>query len=314
MIVFNHLANHLRIKQIGEISTSENGGGSLRFLGRTIERKPSSRTLAVKLDDAYLDSVFESYQISNSAASRPPPDLRPILDSEKKADPISQEAALKYRAALGKLSWITGMPEPTDAHEHAMRAVLRWLRGFKSMQQCIPSPQAKPFDTDSQKLIMYRDASWAPLRMLRRRSISGCVTFYRGSVAKGFSRIQQIVATSSCEAELSALAERMQEAIGLSRISRHVFFDTHSQITSLHGGVQFAETIHRLINFLFENEHGPEGRSKVEIECRCDSQGIIRAIRVLSASGLQRRSRHVELRIFFLPGPYIEAIYRVDLG
>ena len=101
----------------------------------------------MKLDDTYLDSVFESYQISN-AASRPPPDLRPILDNENKADPISQEAALKYRAALGKLSWMsqtmvflciycallaTGMAEPTDAHEHAMRAVLRWLRSLKSM-------------------------------------------------------------------------------------------------------------------------------------------------------------------------------------
>lgn len=310
MIVFNHLANHLRIKQTGEINSSEHGGGSLRFLGRTIERKPSSRTLTVKLDDTYLDSIFESYQISN-AASRPPPDLRPILDNESKADPISQEAALKYRAALGKLSWMsqtmvflciycallaTGMAEPTDAHEHAMRAVLRWLRSLKSMQQCFPSPEAKPFDTDSHKLIMYCDASWAPLRMLRRRSISGCVTFYRGSVVKGFSRIQQIVATSSCEAELSALADCMQEAIGLSRISQHFFFDTHSQITSLHEGVRHAEAIHRLINFLFETEHITEERPKVEIECRCDSQA---AIRVLSASGLQRRSRHVELRICF---------------
>jgi hypothetical protein len=62
MIVFNHLANHLRIKQTAEINTSENGGGSLRFLGRTIERKPSSRTLTVKLDDAYLDNL--SYLIS----------------------------------------------------------------------------------------------------------------------------------------------------------------------------------------------------------------------------------------------------------
>ena len=63
----------------------------------------------------------------------------------------------------------TGMAQPTDAHEHAMRAVLRWLRGLKSMQQCFPSPESKPFNTYSQKLIMYYDASWAPLRMLRRR-------------------------------------------------------------------------------------------------------------------------------------------------
>ena len=56
------------------------------------------------------------------------------------------------------------------------------------------------------------------------------------------------------------------------------------------------EAIHRLINFLFEAEQESGGRSKVEIECRCDSQA---AIRVLSASGLQRRSRHVELRICF---------------
>ena len=61
MIVFNHPANHLKIEQTGGINTSENGGGSLRFLGHTTERKPNSRTLTVKLDDAYLDSVSESY-------------------------------------------------------------------------------------------------------------------------------------------------------------------------------------------------------------------------------------------------------------
>ena len=90
---------------------------------------------------------------------------------------------------------------------------------------------------------------------------------------------------------------------GLSRISQHVFFDTHSQIASLHEGVQHAEAIHRAINFLFETEHGPEGRSKVEIKCRCGSEA---AIRVLSCFVGFRTAAEISPRgigNLFLPGP-----------
>ena len=50
------------------------------------------------------------------------------------------------------------------------------------------------------------------------------VAFFKGSIVKAFCRVQSLVALSSCEAELSSIAESVQEAIGLARLTDHLKF------------------------------------------------------------------------------------------
>ena len=308
MFVFDYLSKSLKVKKTGLIKTSKAGGGSLRFLGRTIERKPKQSRITVRLDSTYLDSTFEAFQIARGTDT--PPDLRPILDEEKpeKNECLTAEAVTRYRAALGKLGWMTqtflhlsiyysllatGMSEPLMKHEHALRSLLRWLYNHRNFVQHFPAPEFS-FGQDhpsGSKIVIYSDASWAPLRSFKRRSISGMAAFHKGSLVKAFSRIQSIVATSSCEAELSAIAECVQESVGLNRLAEHL--STQAQVESLMDSVCSAVGFNQLFIHLF-------GLSKDEpiapVEIRTDSQA---AIRVLQASGLQRRSRHVELRICF---------------
>ena len=107
MFVFDYLSKSLKVKKTGLIKTSKAGGGSLRFLGRTIERKPKQSRITVRLDSTYLDSTFEAFQIVRGTDT--PPDLRPVLDEEKpeKNECLTAEAVTRYRAALGKLGWMT---------------------------------------------------------------------------------------------------------------------------------------------------------------------------------------------------------------
>ena len=150
---------------------------------------------------------------------------------------------MRYRAALGKLSWMsqtyvfinvyiallaTGMATPQDRHEKAMRSALKFMKSQKGIYQRFPSPEGTIEELEAQRLVIYYDASWAPMHFLKRRSISGACVFYRGSIIKAFTRLHQVVALSSCEPELSALA------MGIKRISEHLFLETHAHVTNIH--------------------------------------------------------------------------------
>ena len=224
-------------------------------------------------------------------------------------EPLTAEAVTRFRAALGRLGWMTqtclhlsiyysllatGMSEPLVKHEQALRSLLRWLHSHRSFVQHFPSPEFQFSDDNmnsGSKIVIYSDASWAPLRSLKRRSISGMAAFYKGSLVKAFSRIQSIVATSSCEAELSAIAECVQESVGLNRLAEHL--STQAHVEGLIDSMCSAVTFNKLFIHLFGIN---KDDAVIPVEIRTDSQA---AIRVLQASGLQRRSRHVERRICF---------------
>ena len=163
------------------------------------------------------------------------------------------------------------MSKPLDKHEKAMRLLLRLLRSQIGIQQ-------------------------------RFRSITGACFFYRGSVIKAFSRLQQAVALSSCEAELSAPAESIQESMGMRGISEHLFLETHCHISHAYDALRASETFEGFMNHLLfgvqsQDETCEENTViESEVKIRTDSQA---AVRVLSSPGLQRRSRHVELRVCF---------------
>ena len=233
--VQDHLALHLKVKRTGLIERSFEGGGSLRFLGRNIERKTNSKEITISLDEKYLDGMFEAYSIS--IASTNPPGLRLILEDSSESDELSPDAAMRYRAALGKLSWMsqtydfinvyiallaTGMATPKDRHEKAMRSVLKFMKTQKGIYQRFPSPEATIEEQQAQRLVIYCDASWAPMRFFKRRSMSGACVFCCGSIIKAFTRLQPVVVLSSCKSELSALAECFQKSIGIKRISEHL--------------------------------------------------------------------------------------------
>ena len=275
--IFAIYSSQLTVKETGRIQSSAFGGGHLKFLGRHIQRDPGDKSLRLWVESTYLDTCFSDFNLTKG--TEVPPDLRPVLDDDSPGGqvPLTEEAVTRYKSCLGKLSWLaqsrcdltiyamllaTGMSKPLARHEKALRMVLRWLLTQMSIHQSFPAPELPITDGHSDGLVAFCDASWAPLLTLKRRSISGSYVFYRGSLVKAYSRLQVLIALSSCEAELAAIAECGVELAGIKRMVEHVV-----------------------------------GRPIEASVIYTDSQA---AVRVAYNQGLSRKSRHLEIRIFWV--------------
>ena len=278
-IVFDLLAKHVKIRETGRIPLSSAKNGSLRFLGRTISRKAGDAALYLSVDPDYMDECFREFGIEKGSTTFP--DIRPAIEETIEQEPISAEAHARFRRILGRLSWMcqtrldllvlvgllsTGQASPKPGHEKALRMVLRYLITDMKVGQRFPTEGELPDYAET--LLVYTDAGFAPMRSTNRRSITGVCLVYRGVLLKAFSRHQGSVTLSSCEAELSAGQEGIQEGLGLSR------------------------TVFQVLKAL--------GLVQVTSLCLAWLTDSLSGKMILEASDLQRRSRHVEIRICWL--------------
>ena len=177
-----------------------------------------------------------------------------------------------HRRLVGRLLILVGLlsmgqASPKPGHEKALRMVLRYLITDMKVGQRFPTEGELPDYAET--LLVYTDAGFAPMRSTNRRSITGVCLVYRGVLLKAFSRHQGSVTLSSCEAELSAGQEGIQEGLGLSR--------TVFQVLKALGLVQVTS-----LCLAWLTDYSLSGKM------------------ILEASDLQRRSRHVEIRICWL--------------
>jgi len=273
-LVTDTLNHELKIKETGRITKT---GGRIVFLGREIERQGGH--LRMRVPPKYMESLFETDFCKDLKALSSPPDLVKIVEKGR-ADPekdglLTEAAAMRYRAVLGRIAWwgqsrpdlarwmsilSQGQSKPTACFEHALRQVIRFLKGQYLCWHYF-GPGSEVPDGGSATLDVYADASWAPQASLGRRSVSGIAIFYRGCLIKGISRVQGCVSLSSCEAELRAILTAVQESEGLATL-----------IGQLAG-------------------------SKVEIRLHTDSSS---ARAVLLNRGLSRRVRHLDIAVCYL--------------
>ena len=266
--VFDEIMKCVKVRQTGFIGVKE--GGSLKFLGRLLYRTLKSVKLYMQVDPTYRDGAFQELDLEKTKGT----DIIPDLKNH------SAEAHSRYRRVLGRLAWLaqtrqdlllhcsllaSGQASPKQGHEKALRALLRYLKSDMNVAQAFPAgddpdPLGESFEVLSGKLVVYSDAAFAPMRALQRRSISGCVIMYCGCLIKAFARHQASV-TLSCEAELAAIQGAVQEAIGIQRTLRFVV------------------------------------KRDLTIELRTDSMS---GKQLLEASDVERRSRHIEIRIEWL--------------
>ena len=226
-----------------------------------------------------MDECFREFGIEKGSTTFP--DIRPAIEETIEQEPISAEAHARFRRILGRLSWMrqtrldllvlvgllsTGQASPKPGHEKALRMVLRYLIADMKVGQRFPTEGELPDYAET--LLVYTGAGFAPMRSTNRRSITGVCLVYRGVLLKAFSRHQGSVTLSSCEAELSAGQEGIQEGLGLSR------------------------TVFQVLKAL--------GLVQVTSLCLAWLTDSLSGKMILEASDLQRRSRHVEIRICWL--------------
>ena len=275
-IVFDLLAKHVKTRETGRIPLASAKDG---FLGRTISRKAGDAALYLSVDPDYMDECFREFGIEKGSTTFP--DIRPAIEETIDQEPISAEAHARFRRILGRVSWMcqtrldllvlvgllsTGQASPKPGHEKALRMVLRYL--ITDMKVGLRFPTEGELPDYAETLLVYTDAGFAPMRSTNRRSITGVCLVYRGVLLKAFSRHQGSVTLSSCEAELSAGQEGIQEGFGLSR------------------------TVFQVLKAL--------GLVQVTSLCLAWLTDSLSGKMILEASDLQRRSRHVEIRICWL--------------
>ena len=217
-LVFDQIGKSVTLKKTGLVGASEKGG-NLRFLGRVISRQLGESSVQVSLPSDYLDSTFAAYGLKEKVGSNSPPDLGSYVEKTD-GTALSPESYQRFRSALGKVAWLSQTRQdlrayisilacqqssPTNHTEAGLRALLRFLMGDRNVAVRLPANGSalKPGDHfDGQvHLVCYSDASHAPLRVTKRRGISGGVLSVFGSVVKTLSRHQQMISLSSMESD-----------------------------------------------------------------------------------------------------------------
>ena len=79
------LSAHVKVRETGRVGLK---GGHLRFLGRSIFRRPGSSTLYMQVDPTYLDEAFAEFDLKKGSTTFS--DLRPILE-QKEANHCQQK-------------------------------------------------------------------------------------------------------------------------------------------------------------------------------------------------------------------------------
>ena len=283
--IFGVIEKRVELKRTGLIRSSQDGGGSLRFIGRVVSRRKGESSITVSLPEDYLDETFKAYGLSGKG-SVSPPDVSVHVEKEGGL-PLSPEAYSRFRSALGKVAWMTQTRQdlrayvsilatqqatPTNHTEQGLRSLLRYLQNDMGVIVRLPASsqvllQSKYFP-DRRHLVCFSDASHAPLRTTKRRGISGGVLAVDGFVVKTLCRHQQLVSLSSMESELFALQSVAQEMTSLGKFLARVYRSFNEEETQEIPGVLFS-----------------------------DSESSLKLLRNMDTP---KRSRHLEIRVEWL--------------
>ena len=181
-----------------------------------------------------------------------------------------------------------GQAAPKAKREKALRSFLRFMAGHGS----VPNFPCQGGSTGEDALRVFTDASFAPMKSLGRRPITGVCIFWRQCVLKGFSKTQQAVTLLSCEAVLGAIQRGAQEAVGtLLFVERRLLSEVASLRLVSAASVASEDVSDRVEDFLFGDE------DVFTIVAQSDSAA---AIALLKGTDLQRRSHHIEIRVEWL--------------
>ena len=241
--VFGTVGKSVGLKRTGLIHDHLTGG-QLTFLGRLITRGRGEKSLLISLPSNYLDEQLVSYQIKTNAKG--PPDVTPVIDRDG-GEELSIDAYARFRAALGKVSWMaqtrgdlrawigilaTQQSKPNQYTEHAMRMLLIYLRGDVNVAVRFPSDSLLLHSEVFQgsHIVAFSDASHAPLKATGRPGISGGVLTFQGCTLKTLSRHRALVSLSSMESELYALQSVGQEMVSMGKMLGRILFSSRKLI------------------------------------------------------------------------------------
>ena len=152
-VVVDAIASVVPTKTTGLVMPSQEGGGSLTFIGRTISRRPGEKALWLSVDPEYLQPCFSDYGVKRGSTTAP--DVAAFLErtDEQSTKQLTPEGYQVFRKCLGKLLWLAQTRHdvktwlslvgsvqacPTVAADQALKAILRFLFDDRYVQLRLP--------------------------------------------------------------------------------------------------------------------------------------------------------------------------------
>ncbi|KAL7284900.1 hypothetical protein ACG7TL_002214 [Trametes sanguinea] len=193
-------------------------GAVKRFLGLRISRDRTIRRIDIDQEE-YIQSVIERFEMADCKPSRTPLPAGAVLESSEQPEPASDSFRQRYQSLIGSLLYaaLGTRPDidfavnrlskynanPSDAHWHYAKYVLRYLQGTKHFR-------LRYDGASNDGLLVYSDSDWGEDRD-NRRSTSGYVFLMAGGAISWASRRQPTVSLSSTEAEYLAASDTCRQ-------------------------------------------------------------------------------------------------------
>ncbi|XP_071725985.1 uncharacterized mitochondrial protein AtMg00810-like [Rutidosis leptorrhynchoides] len=259
------LDKEFAMKDLGQLSS---------FLGISVERNRQSLFLNQK---AYAMDIIERAGLSQSNPAATPVDTQG-KQSSSVGDLYSNPTL--YRSLAGALQYLTftrpdisyavqqiclHMHAPHVAHMHALKRVIRYIKGTLSLGLHITSSR-------SRDLVSFTDADWGGCPDTRR-STSGYCVYLGDNLISWSSKRQPIVSRSSAEAEYRGVANAVSEVCWLRNLllelkcpipkATLVFCDNVSAIYLSGNPVQHQRTKHIELDIHFVREKVAKGHIRV---------------------------------------------------
>jgi hypothetical protein len=206
------------------------GGPINFFLGVRMHQDLGLGTLSMVQDGA-VARLLKAYGMNNAKSVSTPADSTPFYVEDTNTatqEEIDYMADKDLRALVGSLLYLLVtrpdisfsvnrltrvVNKPRKVHWEAAMRVLRYLAGTANYGITYHREE----ENSSATLAGYSDADWAGDRTTRR-STTGFVFMLVGGAISYKCKLQRVVALSSCEAELMALAATVQECAWLRRL------------------------------------------------------------------------------------------------
>ena len=281
------LSNIFDLKHVSVLSPTQ----PLIFLGKKLV-KNNDNSISISLSKDYYQKLLQPFGLHNDSSNSlsTPMVKRPPLDS---TSPLTKEQHHQYRQSVGQLLWLSlvrpdlqhaardlskHLVAPTQLDLQQLKHCLRYVKGTQHYQLLLRPQLPAGFHLplrQGQRIPLliecFSDSDWAGDVDTRQSTSGSLVTILKNNMHSS-SKTQQVIATSSAEAELYALSSTVADAIHLKQL-----------VTEIENNIGVAT---------FDlDKHQPN------IVLSCDSSS---ATSLVQKMGINKRTKHIQLRFLWI--------------
>ena len=187
-------------------------------------RMKTAEGIFIRANDRYAEEIIRCLGLKDSKPA-PTPMTNDCVEGDAMT-PLSVEQTRMYRHVVGVLRFLVlfrydlsfpckilseGLQKPTEGHWAMAKRLGRYLKGTVEMGMWFPA------GGEMETIEITSDSNWAGCKSTRRSTSSGTV-MVGGCLLMHVCRNQSIVAQSSAEAEIYAMASITSEAILIQRV------------------------------------------------------------------------------------------------